>query len=548
MEMIKINYNGKDYEYEKNTPLIYITKDLYENPKKVLAVFLDNELFSLDKDAIRDCVINFVTIEDHYGSIIYQKALIFVLVYAFKELFGYGYHVNVWHSLDKGIRIKTDLPLNMDRLSMIKDKMREIIDEDMLITKCLVRRREAIKYFESIGDDVKAATFRYSTNHYVTLYKLGDMYDYFFSNLPRSTGVLQEFDLHYLDDESFVLQFPTVIFSDKIPEYIDRPKIMKVFDFNYEESKRLGIFNVSDLNQLVSSGNISDIVLLTETIASHELLIVAKTIIDKGNVKMVLLAGPSSSGKTTTARKLSMYLKAFGLNPKPLSMDDYFKSRDKTPLMENGKPDFESSEALDIDLFNDHVKKIINGEEVSIPTYNFYKGEPEYLGKKIKLEENDILIVEGLHAINEELTKEIEKDRKFKIYVSPFSNLNIDNHNPVSNTDLRLLRRIVRDNRTRGYSAEHTIAAWRDVRFGEEKYVFPYQEDADYVYNTSLVYEVGVLKLFVEPLLFGIDKSSPYYERVVELLRFLDKFVGIPTDDIPSESILREFIGGSYFE
>lgn len=548
MEKVKINYQGKDYFYESGTLLVDIAKELYKEPYNVLAVFLDNELFSLDKGVLSDAVINFVTINDNYGAIIYQKSLVFTLVYAFKELFGYGYHIKVCHSIDKAIKIKTDLPLNGERLKMIKDKMKEVIDSDLPITKCLVRRREAIKYFESIGDDAKADTFKYSTSHYVTLYKLGDMYDYFFAFMPYSTGVLKDYDLYYLDNESFVLQFPVIGSFGKIPPYVNREKVLKTFNFNHKICESLGIFTVSDLNKHTTDGSISDIIQLTETISSHELLVLAKTIVEKGNIKLVLLAGPSSSGKTTTARKLAMYLKAFGLNPRPLSMDDYFKAREDTPKLANGKYDFEGVDAINKDLFNDHLKRIIDGEEVSIPTFNFYKGEAEYLGKSIKLEEKDILVVEGLHAINEEFTKDISKDSKFKIYVSPFTTLSVDNHNMISNSNVRLLRRIVRDNRTRGYDAEKTIASWRDVRYGEEKYIFPHQDDVDYVYNTSLLYEIGVLKVFAEPLLFGIDKSSNYYEKVVSLLNFLNRFIGIPTDVIPSESILREFIGGSYFE
>ena len=268
----------------------------------------------------------------------------------------------------------------------------------------------------------------------------------------------------------------------------------------------------------------------------------------RDSIKLVLIAGPSSSGKTTTSRKLTMYLKAFGFNPKPLSIDDYFVDREDTPKLPNGDYDFECIGAVNTELFNEHLSKLIAGEEVSIPTFNFFKGKGEYLGNKIKLEENDILIIEGLHAINEKLTSSISKDAKFKVYLSPLSDLNIDNHNMISNSDVRLLRRIIRDNRTRGYSAEDTISKWQNVRNGEEVNIFPFQNDVDFVFNTSLIYEICVIKLFAEPLLFGIDNTSPCYEEVVRLLNFLDMFVGIPTDEIPSDSILREFIGGSYFE
>lgn len=548
MSKINVIINDEKYDFDKGITLKEISDKVYSGTFPVLTAFIDNEIFSLDKEVVSDCTVRFVNVLDPIGNKIYQKGLLFVLIYAFKELYGYGYWVKACHSIDKAIKIRTNLPLNHDRINKLKAKMREVIDGDLSISKCLVSRKEARKYFSSINDDAKADTFIYNTNHYVTLYKLGDMYDYYFSQMPLSTGVFKDFDLYFLDKGSFILQFPTIV-DGKIPEYVNREKIIEAFDENYALSKRLGIFNSADLNMAVCDGKISDIIKLTETISSNDLLNLAREIYDcKDKIKVVLIAGPSSSGKTTTSRKLSMFLKSFGLNPKPISIDDYFLNREDTPKLPNGEYDFESIKAINIDLFNDHLKRLINGEEVSIPTFNFFKGKSEYLGNKIKLENEDILIIEGLHAVNEELTKLVSKERKYKVYISPLTDLNIDNHNMISNSDVRLLRRMIRDNRTRGYSAEQTIESWQKVRNGEDKYIFPFQGDVDYVYNSSLIYEIGVLKLYAEPLLFGIDNSSPYYEEVVRLLNFLNLFVGIPTDEVPSESILREFIGGSYFE
>ena len=546
MEKINVIINDEKYDFDKGITLLEIANKVYKEKFPAIVAFVDNELFSLDKKINKDCVVRFINLLDPVGNRIYQKGLFFVLIYAFKELFGYNYYVKACHSIDKSIKLRSNLYLNHERINMLKNKMREIIDLDMPIEKCLVSRKEAREYFLSIGDNSKADTFIYNTNHYVTLYKLGDLYDYFFSVMPVSTGIFKDFDLYLLDKGSFIMQFPTIIDGGKIPEYINREKIIEAFDENYKLSKKLGIFNSVDINRAVASGKISDIIKLNETISSNNLLNLARDIYDrKDSLKIVLMAGPSSSAKTTTSRKLSMFLKSFGLNPKPLSIDDYFLSREKTPRLPNGDYDFETIHAVDIDLFNDHLTRLIKGEEVEVPTFNFYKGEGEYLGNKIKLDNNDILIIEGLHAVNEELTKSISKDNKYKVYISPLTDLNIDNHNMISNSDVRLLRRIVRDNRTRGYGAEESIKRWRT---GEDKYLFPFQDDVSYVYNSSLIYEIGVLKLYAEPLLFGINNSSPYYEEVVRLLNFLDLFVGIPTDEIPSESVLREFIGGSYFE
>ncbi len=549
MKNITVTYNDNEYAFESGTTVNDISKAIYKGKFPVLCAYVGNELYRIDKEVKENCDISFVTVTDYTGNRIYQKGLVFILSYAFKELYGYNYYVKACHSIDKAIKIRTNLNLTPIRLERLKEKMKEIVEQDLPIEKNLVKRKDAKKYFESIKDVSKADTFIYNTNHYVTLYKLGDMYDYFFSLLPTSTGVFKDFNLSFIDKGSFVLQYPTISEKGKIPPYVERDKIVETFDKNYKLFKRLGIYNVSDINRVVAEGNISDIIKLTEVVSSNELLELAKEIDNKkGKIKLVLLAGPSSSGKTTTSKKLAMYLKAFGFNPKPLSIDDYFVDREKTPRLPNGDYDFESLHAINLRLFNDHLKRLIAGEEVAIPTFNFYKGKSEFSGKKIRLEENDILIIEGLHAINEDLTKSVEKNAKYKVYVSPFTDLNIDNHNMISNTDVRLLRRIVRDNRTRGYSALETINKWKNVRNGEEKNIFPYQNDVDFVFNSSLVYEIGVLKLFAEPLLYGIDSSSYSYEEVVRLLNFLDMFVGISTDEIPSDSILREFIGNSYFE
>ena len=549
MNNIKITINNEVFEFPRGIKLIDIAKEKYSEGIPCLAAYIDNELSSLDKTIDEDCEIRFLNYLDPIGNKIYQKGLTFLLVYAFKELFGYDYSVKLSHPIDKSIKIRTNYKLTEDVLKDIKNKMQEIVDKDLPIERCLVKRKDARKYFKSINYESKADTFIYNTNHHVTLYRLGDLYDYFFSIMPISTKDLDNFDLYYINETSFLLQFPTVDNNGKIPEYKHLDKILTVFNYDYILSKRMGIFTSADFNKVVAEGKENDIIKLTEVVSSGNLLGLAKAIDDNENkIKLVLIAGPSSSGKTTTSRKLAMYLKVFGFNPKYLSIDDYFVDREKTPLLPDGNYDFESIDAINIELFNDHLKRLRDGEEVSIPTFNFYKGKSEYLGHKIKIEKDDILIIEGLHAINEKLTSSIPKEEKYKVYVSPLSDLNIDDHNMISNSDVRLLRRIVRDNRTRGYSAEDTIKKWQDVRDGEVKNIFPFQNDVDFVYNSSLIYEIGVLKLYAEPLLYRIRHSSPQYEEAVRLLNFLNLFVGVSTDEVPSDSLLREFIGKSYFE
>ena len=548
MEKIKINLLDNYYEYDKGISLSDVALDLRDKYKySILAGFVDNEFCELNYCLNKDCSIKFVTVDDSVGNTIYKKGLLFVLLYAFKLIYGSSNTLKACHSLGKGIRMRSDNALNKDDLTNIKNKMMELIEKDLKIEKVLVDKGAAIDYFINNGDFEKASTFKYLTNHYVNLYKIGDYYNYFFSYMPISTGVFTLFDLFLVDDNNFILGFPSV--GNDAPEVKDYNLLLDAFNNCYKRAKRLGIFTSSDINEIVASGKIGDIIKITEVISSNDLLNIARKIYDfGGKIRVVLLSGPSSSGKTTTARKLSMFLKSFGYNPVSLSIDDYFVEREDTPRLPNGDYDFESIKAIDVDLFNDNLNKLLSGEEVKIPTFNFKKGVKEYLGNTLKLGDKDILIIEGLHALNDELTYNIDNDKKYKIYVSPLTDLNIDNYNMVSNSDLRLIRRILRDNRTRGYSAEHTISTWQNVRDGERKFIYPNHSNADVIYNTSLIYEIGVLKLYVLPLLYEIDSKSPSYYEAVRLINFLGMFSAISSEEIPSESILREFIGNSYFE
>lgn len=547
MDFLNIKIKDKTYLYKKGTTIEEISKQFNINYKyPILISYVDNRLVELNKTLEKDCVLSFVDCTSRIGSRIYLKGLIFLLMCAIKELYGYNYSFKVCHSIDKGTRIRCLFDLTEEKLEEIKSKMRELVNSNLPIEKCIVKRKEAINYFKQTTNTSVAANYYYTTSNYVTLYKLSKMYGYFYSQMPVNTSVFTSFDLKYLGNNEFVLQYPT---SDgEIPSYVEHKKITEAFNKNYKSAKKLNIFTSSDINKIIAEGKINDIITLNEVIANNELLDLASQIAEKKDkVKVVLIAGPSSSGKTTTSRKLSMFLNTFGLNPKPLSLDDYFLPREKTPKLPNGDYDFESLRAIDIDLFNNQLRKLLNNDEVTIPTFNFKTGIPEF-NKSLKLNENDIIIIEGLHCLNEELTKSIPRENKYKVYVSPLTDLNIDDYNMVSTSDNRLLRRIVRDNRTRGYTACHTIKTWDRVRDGEEKYIFPYQEEADFVFNSALIYEIGALRQYAEPLLYNIDINSPYYEEARRLLRFLNMFLVVPTENIPKESILREFIGGSYFE
>lgn len=547
MDFVNVKINDKTYVYKKGTTIEEVSRQFSINYKyPILISYVDNRLVELNKVLEKDCSLSFIDCSSRTGSRIYVKGLIFLLMCAIKELYGYNYSFKVCHSIDKGVRIRCLFDLTEEKLEEIKNKMIELVNLNLPIKKCIVKRKEAINYFKQTTNTSVANNYYYTTSNYVTLYKLNNMYGYFYSQMPINTKVFKSFALKYLGNNEFVLQYPTL--NGEIPSYIEHKKITEAFNKNYKSAKKLNIFTSSDINRIIVEGKINDIITLNEVIANNELLDLARQIAEQSSrVKVVLIAGPSSSGKTTTSRKLSMFLNTFGLNPKPISLDDYFLPREETPKLPNGDYDFESLRAIDIDLFNNQLKKLLNNEEVIIPTFNFKTGIPEF-NKSLKLNDNDIIIIEGLHCLNEELTKSIPKENKYKVYVSPLTDLNVDNYNMVSTSDNRLLRRMVRDNRTRGYSAEYTIKTWSRVRDGEEKYVFPYQEEADFVVNSALIYEIGALRQYAEPLLYNIDINSPYYEEARRLLRFLNMFLVVPTENIPKESILREFIGGSYFE
>ena len=548
IETIEIIIRGKKYKYSKNITLQEIYKEHQETHQyPIIIAKVNNRLRELSYKLTEDCTVEFLDLTSYEGSRVHISGLIFVLLYVVKKLYGKDADIRVRHSLDKGIYIQTTFKLTEEKLARIKETMKEIIEKDLPITKLMIDRFEAIDYYNKIGDQVKAQVLRYNTDNYIKLYRLGNLYNYFYTLMPLSTGKVKDFDLTYIKGNGFNLRFPTVYINSKIPKYEHHPKMLDVFNHYKEWAKLIKVETTVDLNRIVSTGKISDLIKMDETVQSNRLLFLAKDINDgKDKIKIVLLAGPSSSGKTTTSRKLCMYLKIFGLNPKTISMDDYFLDRKNTPRDKNGNYDFESLKALDLSLFDKQVASLLKGEEVTLPTYNFIIGEKEYQ-EKMKLEENDILIIEGIHALDSRILTNIKREKKFKVYIAPLTELNMDNHNRISTTDNRLLRRIVRDNRTRNYPVERTLKQWASVREGEEKYIFPYQDEADAMINSAAIYEIGVLKTYVEPLLYSVENTSPYYEDAKRLINFLRLFLPIPADSIPADAIIREFVGGSYF-
>ena len=522
----------------------------YQNQFKypIILAKVGNKYKELNNYVIQNDDIIFVDLKNPTANKVYVNGLLLLLSYSIEKVFGPSSKMFVKHSIDKGIYITTNFELTKKKLDNLKEKMKEFVNQSLSITKCRVARSEAIEYYKAKKDYSKVNLLKYNTHQHITLYKLGGVYDFFFSLMPTNTGMLKDFDLHYLNEKGFVLLFPTVYY-DGIKEYVHHPMLFDVFSEYNKWANIMKLNYVPDLNRIVSSGRADDIIRMEETLQSNRLLILAHEIVTKRKgTKVILIAGPSSSGKTTTCKKLSMYLRVFGLEPREIEMDNYFVDRDKTPKDEDGEYDFESLKAIDIKSFDKDVKDLLDGKGVKLPKFNFIKGEREPGIKETYLGENEVLIIEGIHALSNEILSDIDKKYKYKIYLSPLVFLTIDSHNRISSTDNRLLRRIVRDNRTRGYNVENTLKLWKKVRAGEEKHIFPNQDSADAIVNTSMIYELGVLKAYAEPLLYSVDTESPYYNDAIRLINMLKTFLPITSDAIPDDSIIREFIGGSCYK
>ena len=541
--------NGKKEEYVKGIKVKEILNKMSKEEREdAILIKYNNKKVDLETELKKNGTLQIYDINTLEGNRIYERGLLYLFIYVTNNILEKDTKVIVKHSIDKGIFCKIDKKVEDKDVLEIKKQMKEIVSKNIPFTKMDTTKYEAVEYFKSIKREDKAKTLFYDTSKYVSLYKLDENYNYIVGDLPSSTGVLKYFDLSLIKDKGIVVRFPSIYDNKKVKRYTHHTNYFNTLEEYSAWGNNLNINNIGELNDYITSNKPADIIQLSEIMQDYKLLSIAEQIVlNKEDYKIILLSGPSSSGKTTSAMKLSLYLKSLGLNPTHLSLDDYFHERAETQLGEDGKPDFESITAVDIKLFDSQISKLLKGTKVVVPTFNFIDGKKEYK-RTVQLKENDILIIEGLHALNEELLTNIPKKKKFKIYVSPLTYLNIDNDNRISMTDLRLLRRMVRDNRTRGYSPSVTLGTWMKVRSGEEKHVFPYQDNADALFNTSLAYELSVLKTYAEPLLFSIKEDDPEYQtaqRLIELLKFV---LPIPSESVPKTSILREFIGDSYFE
>ena len=537
-------------EVEKGTTLYELSK-LYQPKMKeqIVGAEINNEVVSLEDQITRATKVVFIDKNSVNGYKLNKYGLIFVMEVALKEAFDNRYELYVDHSIANGIHVTIggDKKFTLGDAKKLKARMNEIIEADEKIYNINVDGKEAINYFNKVKAPEKAINIHNLTNEIVKIYRLRNIVNYFYFEMPYSTGSLSKYELVFLGDNKLVLLFPSPCTKYNVPEYIHYQGIIKSFDESKSWIRDLGVPYLSDLNQRISDCKIEDLIMVAETNFNNQINELVDDFI-KSKAKFLMFAGPSSSGKTTTTKKIALQLRSRGYDTLVISVDDYFKNREDSPRDENGNYDFECLECLDLKLLNKQLKDLLAGKKVSMPTYNFSMGVKEFIKDPVKLGDNQIILMEGLHCINDAMTTEIPAKLKYKVYLSPFIPLNIDRHNYISTTDLRLIRRIVRDNRSRATDVGKTILYWSSVRDGEEKYIFPYINKVNRILNTSLIYELGVLKVFVEPLLYSVSAKSPAYNEARRLIHSLKGFFPIPSDYVGEDSILREFIGGSIFE
>ena len=550
--MISVTILGKTREYPYGTSYGEIVEEYKDSTRyPIVLVMKDGKLCELHKKLKKDGVLEFITTGDEIGHQTYKRSASLLLLKAIYHVAGHKNikKVTLHYSVDAGYYYTIDGNVEITEafLAQVKTYMLELAEKKIPIRKRSVGTNEAIEIFHEHGMYDKEKLFRFRRVSRVNIYSLDGFEDYFYGFMVNHTGYLKHFEL-YPYDNGLVLQLPTQANPSEVPPFCPRPKIFRI----QKESERWGETMQADtvgaLNEQIVQKGASQLLLIAEALQESKISQIARTIAENKDKKFVMIAGPSSSGKTTFSHRLSIQLSAHGLRPHPIAVDNYFVNRQDTPLDENGNYNFECLEAIDVKQFNEDMVRLLKGEEVELPYFNFKTGQREYRGDYLKLGKEDVLVIEGIHCLNDKLSSSIPTESKFKIYISALTQLNIDEHNRIPTTDGRLIRRIVRDARTRGASAKQTIAMWNSVRRGEEENIFPYQESADVMFNSALIYELAVLKLYAEPLLFSIEPGEPEYNEAKRLLKFLDYFLGIPGESIPSNSILREFIGGGCFD
>lgn len=546
MALVKINGTTKEYP-EGTTWMEVAGEHQKEYEYDILLVRVNGKLQELHKQ-VKDCELSFVTAKDKPGMSAYQRSASLMMLKAFYSVAGAGNveKLMIDFSIGRGffVEARGNFVLNQEFLDAVKAKMREYVERKIPIMKRSVSTDDAIELFEKLGMYDKARLFRYRMVSRVNIYSIDGFEDYYYGYMVQNTGYIKHFDLipyHY----GFVMVMPDRKTPDVLHRFTPSDKLFATLSESTEWGRRMDLETVGALNDRIAKGDMSHLILIQEALQEKKIAEIAAQIAARKNARFVMIAGPSSSGKTTFSHRLSVQLEAIGLKPHPIAVDNYFVNRVDSPRDEHGNYNYEILECLDVELFNRDMTGLLEGKQVELPYYNFKKGVREYKGNFLQLGEGDILVIEGIHCLNDRLSYTLPADSKFKIYISALTQLNIDEHNRIPTTDGRLLRRMVRDARTRGSSARETIRMWPSVRRGEEENIFPFQEEADAMFNSALVYELAVLKQYAQPLLFAIPKDSEEWLEAKRLLKFLDYFIGVSSEDIPKNSILREFIGGS---
>lgn len=549
--MITVKINGEERQYPQGATYEDVANDYQEEYDNLIALAArDGKIRELFKKLTRDCEITFFTLKDDVGNKTYVRSATMLFLKAVFDVFGRETVQNcrVEFAIGNGSYISPKGKINAteENAAKIRNRMRELVEAKTPFLKRSYSLDNAMELFRKEGMKDKEKLFRYRRGSFVNIYEMDGYYDYYYGYMLPNAGYVKWFDVIAYED-GFMLLLPDKKDPTHVKPFQERKLLFRTLKESEEWGKEIGIETVGDLNDQICRGSLSELILVQEAQQERKIGEIAKSIVDRGGVKFVMIAGPSSSGKTSFSHRLSIQLKTLGKTPHPIALDDYFVNREFTPRDENGDYNFECLEAIDVKQFNDDMSRLLAGERVELPSFNFKTGKREYKGNFKRLGKDDILVIEGIHGLNEKTSYALPEESKYKIYISALTNINIDEHNRIPTTDGRLLRRMIRDARTRGAGARQTIDMWGSVRRGEEQNIFPFQEDADAMFNSVLIYELAVLKQFAEPLLFQIDKGEPEYYEAKRLLKFLEYFLGVTSESLPNNSLCREFVGGSCF-
>ena len=542
--MLEITYNEKIINTQPITVFELFKDEIKE--KGIIACRFNNEVKSLNYKIEENGKIELIDISNKDGMRIYRRGLIYILSKAFEELYPNAKTAINYQLSNSMLCEVIDAEVNDEMITKINDKFKEIVEKDIPIIKKIMTKKEAKEFYYKEKNEKGRLQIEDGYKDTVSLYYCEDYYNYFYGILPISTGFAKIYEIVKYHN-GILIRYPNSKDISKLPVFEENKKLLETLDEYERLHETLHVQTLYKLNRIIKRKKIKEYILLDEALHEKKMAKIADDIVNRKKVKVVLIAGPSSSGKTTFAHRLGIQLRLNGLKPVTISVDNYFVERENNPKDENGNYDFECIEAIDTKLFNEHILKLLNGEEIDVPTFDFEKGTKRYNGEKMRLKDDQILVIEGIHCLNDKLTSLIPKDQKYKIYISCLTVLNVDFNNRISTTDSRLIRRIVRDNQFRGYSALHTLRMWDSVNRGEEKNIFPYQEQADSMFNSSLIYEIAVLKDYAIPLLKEIKNTEPEYSEAKKILSLLEYFESVPSEYVPTNSLLREFIGGSIF-